>query len=291
MAVKVYTKQLVRVLPSIFSVHNHFTRTFGGTLQVRDGVADSDTFLSLKTIDADTVIQEYDTGANVAFGSGTGNSSRFGPRQEIKAVDTQVPYESPLAIHEGVDNVTVNDIADTVVAERLEKASIAWTEHLNGRFSEVLSEGASETLNGDLTVDGVSKVFADARKILLNNKVNKTLTRVAYVSADVYNLLLESGLTTTAKNSSANIDEGEIRKFKGFVLEELADEYFQEDENIYFAVDNVAIAGVGISMTRAIDSEDFYGVAIQGVAKYGIYLPEQNKNAVLKAVLTDTPEG
>ncbi len=39
-------------------------------------------------------MQPYNTGENVAFGTGTGN--RFGPRKEIKSIDTTVPYESPL---------------------------------------------------------------------------------------------------------------------------------------------------------------------------------------------------
>lgn len=291
MATKFYTQQFAGILPDIFKVQSHFMRTFGGSLQVKDGVADTDTFLTLKTIDADVVIQPYSTDENVAFGTGTGNTTRFGPRKEIKAVESQVPYESPLAIHEGIDHVTVNDIPSQVVAERLEKAAMAWTEHVNGLLSKKLSESAGATVSGELTVAGVSKAFADARKILLNNKVNTALGRVAYVTADVYNLLLESNLTTTAKNSNTNIDTGEVRMFKGFVLVELADEYFQTGENIYFAVDNVGIAGIGISMTRAIDSEDFYGVAIQSVAKYGTYFPEANKKAVVKATLTQPLAG
>lgn len=290
MAEKYYTKNFASILPNIFAVENYFLRTFGGTLQVKDGVSESDTFLHIKTSDADVVLQEYDTGADVAFGEGTGSSNRFGPRQEIKAVERQVPYESPLAIHEGIDNFTVNDIPSQVVAERLEEQAKAWAEYLNGLFSRTISENASRTLTGELTKEGVSKAFADARKELLNNKVNKNLTRVAYITADVYNLLLDHNLTTTAKQSSANIDAGEIRMFKGFVLIEVADEYFQNDENIYFAVDNVAQAGIGISVARTIDATDFYGVAIQGAAKYGKYFPERNRKAVLKAVLTEAAE-
>ena len=35
-----------------------------------------------------------------------------------------------------------------------------------------------------------------------------------------------------------------------------------------------------------IDSEDFAGVAIQAAAKFGKYIPEKNKKAILKAKLT-----
>ena len=291
MATKFYTKQFAGLLPDIYSVENHFARTFGGTLQVVDGVSDSDNFISVKTSDSDVVIQEYDTGANVAFGTGTGNSSRFGPRREIKSIDKQIAYEAPLSIHEGVDNVTVNDVPAQVIAERLEEQGKAWTEHLNGVLAKKLSDNASETLDGELTKEGVSQVFAEARELFVNNKVSRTLNKVAYVNAKVYNLLLEHNLTTTAKNSTTNIDSGEVRRFKGFELVEIADEYFEGDENIYFTVDNVGQLGVGIQMTRTIDAEDFYGVAIQSLAKYGVYLPEKNYNAVLKATLTEVAEG
>ncbi|RXS49818.1 capsid protein, partial [Lactococcus lactis] len=45
-------------------------------------------------------------------------------------------------------------------------------------------------------------------------------------------------------------------------------------------------AGVGIQVTRAMDSEDFAGTALQAAAKYGKYLPEKNKKAILKATVT-----
>lgn len=290
MATKFYNKQFASMLPNIFAVENHFLRIFGGTLQVKDGVSESDTYLHIKTSDADVVIQDYDTGENVAFGTGTGNSNRFGPRKEIKAIERQVPYQDPLAIHEGIDNFTVNDVPEQVIAERLEEQSKAWAEHLNGVFSQSLSENASETLEGELTEAGVTKAFADARKTLLNNKVNKNLTRVAYITADVYRILVDHKLTTSAKGSNANIDQGEVLMHRGFILIETADEYFQGDDNVYFAVDNTAQAGIGISVTRTLDATDFYGVAIQAAAKYGVYFPEKNKKALLKAQLTEPAE-
>ena len=58
-----------------------------------------------------------------------------------------------------------------------------------------------------------------------------------------------------------------------------------------FAADNVGVIGVGIEVYRLLDSEDFAGIAIQAAAKYGKYVPEKNKKAILKAKLTDeTPE-
>ncbi|MEG8004562.1 capsid protein, partial [Listeria monocytogenes] len=86
---------------------------------------------------------------------------------------------------------------------------------------------ASETLSGTLNEDGLTKLFNDARKKLINNNVSKDIVWRAYVTADVYNLLVDSKLATTAKKSSVNIDENELYKFKGFVLEEYPDVYFQ----------------------------------------------------------------
>lgn len=286
MAIKVYTKEYAGLLANIFEVKQNFLRTFGGTLQVKDGITNKDTFIDLKVSDTDVVIQKYDTGENVAFGTGTGNSNRFGERKEIKSVDVQVSYEEPLAIHEGVDNFTVNDNADQVIEERAALHAEAWVEQINGMLSKALSDNASKTLTGNLTEDDVVKTFNEASKIFVNNKVARGVQRVAYVTADVYNLIVDSKIATTSKNATVNIDNQEYTKFKGFILVELADEYFQKGENIIFAADNVGVAGVGIEVYRMLDSEDFNGVVIQSAAKYGKYIPEKNKKAILKAKLT-----
>lgn len=337
MAIKIYTKQYAGMLQDIFEKKTYFLRAFGGALQTKDGVKDNENFLELKTSDTDVVIQAYSTDANVGFGTGTGKSTRFGERKEIKSVDTQVPYEAPLAIHEGIDDFTVNDMPDQVVAERLALHAVAWAEYVDGLLGAALSEQASQTLTGELTEEGVTKLFADAHKIFVNNKVSKSVAHVAYVNADVYNFLVDSKLATSAKQSSANIDEQTLYKFKGFVLLELPDdkfsfhysptadvalvtgkEYFTRSDNAgayvytevktpdvgdiatyyekaeeqaYFVADNVGVAGIGIQVARALDSEDFAGVALQGAGKYGKFIPAKNKKAILKASLTEPVVG
>lgn len=288
--IKTYTKQYAGLLQKVFAKKQHFLRTFGGNIQVFDGVASKDTMLELKISDTDVTIQKYDTGANVAFGSGTGNSNRFGERKEIKSIDKQVPYEAPLAIHEGVDNFTVNDNADQIIQERAALHAEAWVEQINSLLGKALSDAASKTLEGELTEAGVSKVFADAHKEFVNNYVSKDIGWVAYVNSDVYNFLVDHKLTTTSKNSSANIDEQTIIKFKGFIVEELADSYFQKGEQIIFAADNIGVVGAGVEVYRLIDSEVFDGVAIQSAAKYGKYIPDKNKKAILKAKLKAAEE-
>ncbi len=286
MATKIFTSQYAGLLQNVFKVKQHFLNTFGGKLQVKDGITNSDEFMKLKISDTDVVIQKYDTGENVGFGTGTGSTNRFGNRKEIKSIDKTVEYEAPLSIHEGVDNMTVNDNADQVIQERSGLHAEAWIEELNKLLGKAISDNASETLTGAMKEDDVVKVFNDAHKKFVNNKVTKGIPWTAYVNADVYSIIVDAKLATTAKHSGADVDRQEILKFKGFNIVELADEYFQKDEQIYFAADNVGVVGVGIEIYRVIDSEDFAGVAIQAAAKYGKHVPEKNKKAILKAKLT-----
>ena len=285
MSTKIFTKNYMAMLAKITESRSRFLRSFGGQIQIYDGVADSDTMLHLKVNNTKAIIKKYDKGENVAFGTGTGSTNRFGQRLEIKSVDLTVPYEAPIAIHEGIDNVTVNDVADKVVAERLEENALAQTEYINELLAKALSDNASETLAGQMTEDGVTKTFSAAHKKFVNKKISKSIAWVAYVTSDVYDFLIDSKLATTAKNSSANIDDQTMYKFKGFVLEETPDEYFQEGEQVMFAADGVGIAGVGLQIVRTIDADDFYGVAIQGAGKYGKYIAEENKVGILKAKL------
>lgn len=285
MSIKYYTKQFAGVLPTLFEKKTAFLRSFGGLVQVKAGAEADVNFLVLKTTNSAVVIQNYSTDAEVAFEGGTGNSNRFGKRTEIKSVDTTVAYEKPLAIHEGVDNFTVNDIPEQVVAERLALHASSWAGHVDKLLGKAISDAASETLEADLTADGVTKLFADAHKKFVNNDVSENIAHVAYVNADVYNLLVDSGLTTTAKNSTVNIDNQTVEKFKGFVIVEMADSKMQADEVAYFVADGVGVAGVGVQVARAMDSETFAGTLLQAAAQYGKYIPEDNKKAILKATL------
>ena len=292
MAIKLYTKQYAGMLPELFAKKSAFLRAFGGTIQTLQGAEADANFLNLKTTDTDVVIQAYSTDAAVAFGAGTGNTNRFGVRKEVKSTDTQVPFDTPLSIHEGIDNFTVNDIPEQVVAERLALHAVAWAENYDGVMSAAISTSASETLTvTELSETGVTNAFAEAHKKFVNNKVSNAVAWVAYVTADVYNFLIDSKLATTAKNSSANVDEQSLYKFKGFELAELPDAKFQTGDNVYFVADGVGVAGVAIPVARTMDSEDFAGVALQAAGKLGKYIPDKNKKAILKAKLVAIPAG
>lgn len=285
MTQKLYTKRLVRVLPAIVGAESNFIRVFGDRLEVLDGISNSDTAMSIKVTDTTVVVQTYNTDPNVAFGTGTGNTNRFGPRHEIKSVELSVNYKEPIAIHEGIDKFTVNDFPDSVAAERIELISQEIAEYINGFLSEELSANASATLTGALDEAGVIKAFDDASKTFTNNKIKKRLRRYAFVSPDVYNILVNANLTTTGKRSGVNIDDQEITKFKGFEIVETPETDFQDGENIYFAAENVGLVGVGIEGLRTFESDEFFGLAIQFAGKYAAYIAESNKVGILKATL------
>ena len=292
MAIKLYTKQYAGMLPELFAKKSAFLRAFGGTIQTLQGAEADANFLNLKTTDTDVVIQAYSTDAAVAFGAGTGSTNRFGVRKEVKSTDTQVPFDTPLSIHEGIDNFTVNDIPEQVVAERLALHAVAWAEHYDGIMSALLSTSASATLTTtELSEAGVTAAFAEARKTFVNNGVSNSIAWVSYLTADVYNFLIDSKLATTDKNSSVNVDTQTMYKFKGFELVELPDAKFQTGENAYFVADGVGVAGVAIPVARTMDSEDFAGVALQAAGKLGKYIPDKNKKAILKAKLVAIPAG
>lgn len=291
MAIKIYTTDYAQTLPSLFEKKSAYLRAFGGAIQTIVGAEAQGDYLKVKVTDTDTVIQAYSTDPNVGFGTGTGNSSRFGPRRENKSIDVQVAFDSPLAIHEGVDAFTVNDIPDQVVAEVLAKNTVAMLEHYDTVMGKNLSDSADKTLTVELTEASVIKAFNDARKTLVNNKVSKANSWLAFVKPDVYSLLVDSNLAKTSKNSTVNMDNGEVYKFKGFEIIEIDEGKFQDGEIIYFTSENVGLAGVGIPVARAIDSEDFAGVSVQAAGKFGKYIPEKNKKAIVKAVVDKgTPE-
>lgn len=287
MAIKIYTKNYVGMFPKIFSKKARFLEAVGGTVQVLDGIRDSDEYLNLKvSSDVEAVLQAYSTDENTAFGTGTSNGNRFGNRTEIKSVNKQVKFDSPLAIHEGIDSFTVNDVPEEVVAERLAKHAEAWTEKISQIVSKLLSDSASKNYTGSLNEENLIKVFNNAHKDFVNNGVNKDLMWVAYVNTDVYNTLVDAKLTTTAKQSGANVDDNILQKFKGFTLVEVPDAYFQTGEQIVFTVYGVAQVGLGVQISRTMDSESFAGIVLQAAGKPAKYIPETNVKAVAKATLT-----
>ena len=283
MAIKIWTKDFAAILPDIFQKKSAFLRAFGGNIQTITGAEATENYLELKTSDTDVVIQSYNTGADVAFGAGTGSTNRFGERKEVKSVDAQVKFDDPLAIHEGIDKFTVNDLPEQVLAERLALHGVAWAERYDAVMSETISDNADLILLEPITEVGIVSMFNTAHKTFVNNGVSTSIPWVAYVNTDVYNILVDSQLASLLKAADVNVSQQTLYHFKGFIIQEVPDAKFQVPDVIYFVADNVGVAGVGIEVARTLDSEDFAGVALQAAGKLGKYIPEKNKKAIIKA--------
>lgn len=282
MTEQVFSKQFLQVLPTIYQKKAAFVNAFGQLTAV-DGVRDNATAFTLKSNDLPVTIGVYNTGANVAFGTGTANSSRFGAMQEVIYADTNVPYNAPWAIHEGLDRYTVNADLQAAVTDRLVKQAQALIQRSN------LAYGAALVAAGTaLTADGtdVQALFNEADdKVTQLELATENVT--AYVSSEVYNKIIDSSLATTGKSSAVNVDANRILEFKGFNIVKVPDAYLG-GKKVIFAPDNVGRVFIGISTMRTKESLDFDGVVLQGAGKDGIYIPTENKKAIF---FVNTPAG
>lgn len=281
-----YQKQFKELLQAVFGVQSCFGDFFGG-LEALDGVQDNETAFYVKTSDIPVVMgNDYIKDGNVAFGTGTGNSTRFGDRTEIIYKDTPVPYTWGWVFHEGIDRHTVNNAFEAAVADRLELQARAKTKRFNQKHSEFIASVAakSETLVS-FSADEVLALLNRLSKYFTN--IGAEGTRVVKVRSDLYNAIVDHPFVTTSKNSSVNIDENGIVKIKGFLIREIPDEMFVTKESEYAAyayITGMGKAFTGINTARAVESEDFDGMALQGAGKAGEFILEDNKKAVVKVV-------
>ncbi len=294
-AARSYQMQFKQLLQAVFRTQAYFRDFFGGEIEALDGVQHNETAFYVKTSDIPVVVgAEYDKGEDTAFGSGTGNSTRFGPRTEIIYKDKPVPYTWEWLYHEGIDRHTVNNNFDAAVADRLDLQAQAKIKKFNAQHSKFISSTAvrTETLSG-YENDPVLELFNKLDEYYTN--IEAIGTKVAKVNAKLYNAIVDHPLTTSAKSSSANIDQNRILNFKDFDIEKIPDAMLQEGEVAYTYITNIGKAFTGINTSRAIESEDFDGVALQGAGKAGEFILDDNKKAVAKVVLGETtpeiPEG
>ena len=285
LAARSYQKDFKGLLQAVFKKQAYFADFFTGGLEALDGVQHNETAFYVKTSDIPVVFGEgYNKDANTAFGTGTGKTSRFGNRTEIIYSDTPVNYSWGWVFHEGIDRNTVNNSFDVAVADRLELQAQAKTQKFNIKHSEFIaaSAGKTETLSG-YTADAVLALFNNLAKYFTN--IHAIGERVVKVNADLYNAIVDHPLTTSGKKSGANIDENEIVKFKGFIIEEVPEDVLVSGVIAYAYIRGVAKAFTGINTARTIESEDFDGVALQGEGKAGEYIPVDNKKAVVKVTI------
>ena len=293
-----YTLEYRRLLTAIFNAENAWGEALQ-PIQILDGVRENATAFVVKTNNTPVVIgytnlpsgpptNGYNTGANVAFGTGTSNSNRFGPRTEIKYVNTDVPYDYTLAIHEGLDNFTVNEDMDFAVAERLEVQSQAQTRWMNSRIGGFLGTKAGNPVTlGAINEANIINAFSGLSAFYVNMEVTAPVD--AFVDPNVFNILVKADLITTDKNSTVNIDQGMIYYSFGFRIIRTPEQYFDADDVAYLVPRAIVIPFVGISVARTISSEDFAGVALQAAAKGGTYVSDENATAISAIRLDTTP--
>lgn len=276
--VRVYSKQFLQLLSTVYQSQSVFTPTFGA-LQALDGVSNNSVAFSVKTNDVAVVVGEYNTDADTAFGTGTSNSSRFGEMKEVIYSDTDVPYTAGWAIHEGLDQMTVNNDLDAAVADRLNLQAQAKTRLFNVAMGEALAAAGTDLG----AVDDVNALFESAVEKYTDLEVIAPVR--AYVTATVYNAIIDLANVSTAKNSAVNIDTNGVLSFRGIAITKVPTQYMG-GKAIIFAPDNIARLFTGINIARTIQAIDFAGVELQGAGKYGTFILDDNK----KAIFTATPK-
>ena len=278
-AARRYELEFKELIQAVFGVQAYFRDMFVGDLEALDGVRESDTAFTVKTSDIPVVVNKYNKDKDVAFGKGTGNSSRFGERTEITYVDEDVPYTHEWAFHEGIDYHKVNNDVESAVYDRLELQAIAKIELFNAWHGDYITEDAGKQVKmTTLNEASVIKAFNDLNKYFTD--IGARGTRKAKVCPDVYAIIQDCTLTTSSKKSSVNIDNGDVLRFKGFDIEEVPTQLFAENEYIKAYIAGIGKCFTGINTARTIESEDFDGLALQGAGKAGEYVPEVNKKAI-----------
>lgn len=281
-----YQLEFKKMLQAVFRKQAYFADFFGGEIEALDGVQENETAFYVKTSDIPVVVGTgYSKDENKGFGTGTGNSSRFGERTEVIYTNTPVKYGWEWVFHEGIDRHTVNNDFEAAIADRLELQARAKTAKFNEQHGKFISDSAAKTATlASYTADNVLKLF-DELSAYYNN-IEAVGTKIAKVNSTLYNAIVNHPLMTTAKNSATSVADNEVNKFKGFVIEEVPDGLFQENECCYTYIAGVGKAFTGINTARTIESEGFDGVALQGAGKAGEFILKDNKKAVAKATVT-----
>lgn len=285
-AVRSYQPQFKELLQAVFHKQAYFGEFFGGQLQALDGITHNQKAFSVKTSDIPVVVgTEYIKNKDVAFGTGTAKSSRFGERTEVIYSDTDVNYTWEWVLHEGIDRHTVNADFNGAVADRLDLQAQAKVQMFDNHGGQFISSVAAETkpLTG-LKPDNVTKLFNDLATAYVN--MESVGQKMAWVNPALYNALVDHPLTTTSKSSTANIDENGILNFKGFRIKEVPEAKFQTDEVAYTSIVGVGRQFTGIDTARTIEAVDFDGVALQGAGKAGEFILPANKKAVIKVTMS-----
>lgn len=287
-----YDLQFKETYPSIFEKLAYFAPAFGGTIEAINGIENNEDMFKIKTkVDSVVINDKYDTDANKGMGTGTANSSRFGAIHENKWINKSVKYTGSYSWNEGIDLFTVNNDPARAVADVTGDISELLTDKMSLAQGKLLADSTLKTITkANSTADDIIATFDEVKTYFVNNRIKRQLSRRAYVKDDVENILVNAALTTTAKGSTASVENGHLVAFKGFIIEVVPADFFPTDVDIIFAVDNVAHAFLGINTARTLtEVEGFDGTLYQGAVRYGEFIPEENKKGIAVAKLTGVP--
>ena len=175
--------------------------------------------------------------------------------------------------------MTVNNDLDAAVADRLNLQAQAKTRQFNIAMGNALSEAGTDLG----AVDDVNALFESVVEKYTDLEVIAPVR--AYVTAAVYNAIIDLANVTTSKNSAVNIDTNGMLSFRGIAITKVPTQYMG-GKAVIFAPDNIARLFTGINIARTIQAIDFAGVELQGAGKYGTFILDDNK----KAIFTATPK-
>jgi len=287
-ALRVYTPQYKQIIEAVINATEAF-KEIQAPVQTTDGISHNKKAFTVKTNATPVVIGTYNADANSGgFGDGSGAASRFGTRTEVIYGDEDVDYDYDMAIHEGIDNNTVNADPKQAIADRLELQTIAQTRLKNSQMGIFLSNHATETKSVDgLTADSITKLFNEMSSLFVNREVSAKL--YAYVTPELFNALVDLITFKALTGATVDANNNKLVNWKGFTIQEVPAQYFVQGEVAYFAAEKVVLPFIGIEVARTIESEQFNGVALQAYAKGGHYVSTDNSQAIAKAKLGDTP--
>lgn len=288
MTIQRYELQFRKLFANLFEKRAYFREAFGNTIETTDGISNATNAFHLKKNVDKVVMKAYDTSADTTFGNHT-SWSRFGEMKEIKYTDVPVPYNWNYAAHEGLDRFTVNANLGEAVADRMAKIVEEKIVNINKSLGKALIDKKQKEITAaSAGADDLVKMFNEAYAYFENAEVRGT--KRAYVTPELYTLLVDLNLTTTAKNAGVNIDDNSLRAFKGFVLMVVPSAYFGSgEEDVIFTVDGVGVAFTGIETARTKEGDQFDGIEIQVAGKFGQFIPDENKPAILTGKVTSLP--
>lgn len=264
-----YVEEYVEILARVFGDKSIFLRSFGGEIKT---FVEKEDFNEPLILNLNGPVIVGDIVENVGFEVSV---------EDQRFVSNVGVDEKPLDIKD----MTISDLTYDMAMEELGYEAENWVRRYDYIVSKKLSDNASEKIRGELNEYGIEELFIEARDKFDGNRVSKNVEQVAYVTPEICNLLVRSGLATADGSATLNYDAGKIYTFKGFEIVRVRQSFFQAEENVYFVADGVGVSGLVVPHTEINRAKEFIGFVITSLGILGNHIPSKNKKAILKAVM------